>query len=174
MDGRSVEMFVLLHAKMRSSLHSPSHASVCAGHLGYPRATSGYLQVVLCVYESVLERQLWILKVTSEKTLTSSSVFVPLSGTSFKNFTGETEPVRSEHGLFDAGILPGQSWGGHSGGGRGLSEQLPDLSVDVAEEVHVGGSTVQTFVLHQELAEQHLWFVFLPHDLELREKKKGR
>lgn len=49
-----------------------------------------------------------------------------------------------------------------------LSEQLPDLSVDVAKEVHVGGSAVQTFVLHQELTEQHLGFVFLPHDLELR------
>lgn len=56
-------------------------------------------------------------------------------------------------------------------GGGGLSEQLPDFSVDVAKEVHVGGSTVQTLVLHQELAEQHLRFVFLPHDLELERKK---
>lgn len=51
---------------------------------------------------------------------------------------------------------------------RGLSEQLPDLSVNVAKEVHVGSSTVQAFILHQELTEQHLWFVLLPHDLELR------
>lgn len=49
----------------------------------------------------------------------------------------------------------------------GLSEQLPDLSVNVAKEVHVGGTTVQTFIFHQELAEQYLWFVPLPDDLEL-------
>lgn len=54
-----------------------------------------------------------------------------------------------------------------------LSEQLPDLSVDVAKEVHVGGSAVQAFVLHQELTEQHLGFVFLPHNLELREEPTG-
>lgn len=54
-----------------------------------------------------------------------------------------------------------------------LSEQLPDLSVNVAKEVHVGGSTVQAFVLHQELTEQHLRFVFLPHDLELRGEPRG-
>lgn len=50
----------------------------------------------------------------------------------------------------------------------GLSEQLPDLSMNVAKEVHVGSSAVQAFILHQELTEQHLWFVLLPHDLELR------
>lgn len=54
-----------------------------------------------------------------------------------------------------------------------LSEQLPDLSVNVAKEVHVGGSAVQAFVLHQELTEQHLRFVLLPHDLELRGEPKG-
>ncbi len=54
----------------------------------------------------------------------------------------------------------------------GLSEQLPDLSVNVAKEVHVGSAAVQTFILHQELTEQHLWFVPLPHDLELRGEKK--
>lgn len=57
--------------------------------------------------------------------------------------------------------------------GAGLGEQLPDLSVDVAEEVHVGGSAVQAFILHQELTEQHLRFVFLPHDLELRGEQKS-
>lgn len=51
---------------------------------------------------------------------------------------------------------------------RGLGEQLPDLSVNVAKEVQVGGATVQTFILHQELTEQHLWLVPLPHDLKLR------
>lgn len=54
----------------------------------------------------------------------------------------------------------------------GLSEQLPDLSVNVAKEVHVGSSAVQAFILHQELTEQHLWFVPLPHDLELRGENK--
>lgn len=30
---------------------------------------------------------------------------------------------------------------------------------------------MQAFILHQELTEQHLRFVFLPHDLELRGSK---
>lgn len=34
-----------------------------------------------------------------------------------------------------------------------LSEQLSDLSVNIAEEVHVGSTTVQTFILHQKLTE---------------------
>lgn len=54
-----------------------------------------------------------------------------------------------------------------------LGEQLPDLSVNVAEEIHVGGSTVQTLILHQKLTEQHLHFVFLPHDLQLQRDKKS-
>lgn len=58
--------------------------------------------------------------------------------------------------------------GGRRGQAWGLSEQLPDLSMNVAKEVHVGSSTVQAFILHQELTEHHLWFVLLPHDLELR------
>lgn len=39
--------------------------------------------------------------------------------------------------------------------------------MDVAEEVHVGGSAVEILVLHKELTEQHLRLVLLPHDLEL-------
>lgn len=49
-----------------------------------------------------------------------------------------------------------------------LGEQLSDLSVNVAKEVHVGSAAVHAFVLHQELTEQHLRFVPLSHDLELR------
>lgn len=57
-----------------------------------------------------------------------------------------------------------------AGRGRlGLSEQLPDLSVDVAEEVHVGGAAVQALILHQELTEEQLGFVLLPHNVELRD-----
>lgn len=100
-------------------------------------------------------------------------------------FEGRTESV-SERQLLDLPrILPGpaclpvvfvKSLSLDRRGRRrtwGLSEQLSDLSVDVAKEVHVGGSAVQTFVLHQELTEQHLGFVFLPHDLELRGEPKG-
>lgn len=58
-----------------------------------------------------------------------------------------------------------------AGKGAGLSEELPDFSVNVAKEVHVGGSAVQVFILHQELTEQHLRFVFLPHDLKLRRRE---
>lgn len=54
-----------------------------------------------------------------------------------------------------------------SGGGGGLSEDLSDLAVDVAQEVHVGGSTVEPLVLHQVLAEQQLRPVFLLHDQKL-------
>lgn len=57
---------------------------------------------------------------------------------------------------------------------RALSEQLPDLSVNIAKEVHVGGSTVQALILHQELTEQHLRFVLLPHNLELGGKKGSK
>lgn len=72
-------------------------------------------------------------------------------------------------------FLSGQTGKGEGKrGGAGLSEQLPDLSVNVAKEVHVGSSTVQAFILHQELTEQHLRFVFLPHNLELRKQKKGK
>lgn len=60
-------------------------------------------------------------------------------------------------------FVPGQL----AGKGAGLGEELPDFSVNVAKEVHVGSSAVQAFILHQELTEQHLRFVFLPHDLEL-------
>lgn len=59
--------------------------------------------------------------------------------------------------------VPGQL----AGQGAGLGEELPDFSVNVAKEVHVGSSAVQALVLHQELAEQHLRLVFLPHDLKL-------
>lgn len=52
-------------------------------------------------------------------------------------------------------------------GGGGLSEDLSDLAVDVAQEVHVGGSTVEPLVLHQVLAEQQLRPVFLLHDQKL-------
>lgn len=72
----------------------------------------------------------------------------------------------------DARTLPGQA-----GGGRGrrelgvnvaaLGEQLPDFSVEKSKEVHVGISTVQVLILHQELTEQHLGFVLLPHNVEL-------
>lgn len=48
-----------------------------------------------------------------------------------------------------------------------LGEQLPDFPVNVAQEVHIGGAAMQAFVLHQELTEQHLQFVSLPHDLQL-------
>lgn len=66
----------------------------------------------------------------------------------------ETNPVRFVRGPIDAVFLPGQSGGGDTEAKRwGLSEQLPDLSVNVAKEVHVGSSTVQAFVLHQELTE---------------------
>lgn len=80
----------------------------------------------------------------------------------------ETDPLRFEHGPLDLRVCPGPVW-------RAtlrteclkLSEQLPDLSVNVAEEVHVGGTAVHTFVLHQALTEQNLWLVPLPHDDEL-------
>lgn len=77
-----------------------------------------------------------------------------------------TDPVRFVHGSLDAVFfLPTPGLDGNTEDKRlWLSEQLPDLSVNVAKEVHVGGASVQTFVLHQELTEQHLWFVFLPHD----------
>lgn len=58
-------------------------------------------------------------------------------------------------------------------GGGVLGKQLPDFSVNVAKEVHVGSSAVQAFILHQELTEQHLWFVFLPHKVELRTRGGG-
>lgn len=58
-----------------------------------------------------------------------------------------------------------------AGKGAGLGEELPDFSVNVAKEVHVGRSAVQALVLHQELAEGHLRFVLLPHDLKLKKKK---
>lgn len=56
--------------------------------------------------------------------------------------------------------------------GAGLGEELPDFSVNVAKEVHVGSSSVQALILHQELTEQHLRFVLLPHDLKLRRRKR--
>lgn len=70
----------------------------------------------------------------------------------------------------DGRILPGQK--GEGGGRRGvkvgaLGEQLPDFSVEKSKEVHVGISTMQVLILHQELTEQHLWFVLLPHNVEL-------
>lgn len=69
-------------------------------------------------------------------------------------------------------LTPGlsrDSWGRARLGARGwrLGEQLSDLSVNVAKEVHVGSSAVQPFILHQELTEQHLWFVLLPHNMQL-------
>lgn len=69
-------------------------------------------------------------------------------------------------------LMPGlsqDSWGRARLGARGwrLGEQLPDLSVNVAKEVHVGSCAMQPFILHQELTEQHLWFVLLPHNMEL-------
>ena len=76
--------------------------------------------------------------------------------------------MRCVRGPSDAMFLPGQSGRGRRGQAWGLSEQLPDLSMNVAKEVHVGSSTVQAFILHQELTEHYLWFVLLPHDLELR------
>ncbi|KAA8582448.1 hypothetical protein FQN60_006119, partial [Etheostoma spectabile] len=55
-------------------------------------------------------------------------------------------------------LLPGQSGKRYTGAecSGGLSEQLPDFSMNVAKEVHVGSSAVQAFILHQELTEQHL------------------
>ena len=53
-----------------------------------------------------------------------------------------------------------------------LGEQRPDLAVDVAEEVHVGGAAVQPLVLHQQLPEQHLQLVLVAHDLQLREDRR--
>lgn len=44
--------------------------------------------------------------------------------------------------------------------------------MNVAKEVHVGSPAVQAFVLHQELTEQHLRFVFLPHNLQLSRAEK--
>lgn len=63
-------------------------------------------------------------------------------------------------------------WGRRGGGGPGvdvaaLGEQLPDFSVQKSKEVHVGISTMQVLILHQELTEQHLWLVLLPHNVEL-------
>lgn len=68
----------------------------------------------------------------------------------------------------DARILPGQT--GEGGGGLGvkvaaLGEQLPDFSVEKSKKVHVGISTMQVLILHQELTEQHLRLVLLPHNV---------
>lgn len=48
-----------------------------------------------------------------------------------------------------------------------LSEDLSDLAVDIAQEVHVGGATVEPLVLYQVLAEHNLRPVLLLHNHEL-------
>lgn len=129
------------------------------------------------------ERQLWKgswrlnLKKVSPWFLVAPSVFVKhlksfFLRTVLKTQTEptETDPVRFVHGSLDAVFcflffFPQAGLDGNTEDKRlWLSEQLPDLSVNVAKEVHVGGASMQTFVLHQELTEQHLWFVLLPHN----------
>lgn len=121
-----------------------------------------------------MERQLWTPQGKISKWLFVVPHFSVKHLTSFflwtvlKREPTETDPVRFVHGPFDVAFLPGQSGRGTlRPRGGGLSEQLPDLSVNVAKEVHVGSSAVQPFILHQELTEQQLWFVSLPHNLEL-------
>lgn len=46
-------------------------------------------------------------------------------------------------------------------------EQGPDLFVEVAEEVDVGGAAFRGAVFHQELPEEELGFVPLTDDVEL-------
>ena len=58
-----------------------------------------------------------------------------------------------------------------------LGEQLSDLAVDVAQEVHVRGAAVETLILHQLLPEQNLGPVLLTHHQNLgegRESERGR
>lgn len=55
--------------------------------------------------------------------------------------------------------------------GAVLAEQLPDLLVHVAEEVHVGGSARVVLVLHQEVLEDELQLVILFHHHQLGERQ---
>jgi len=50
---------------------------------------------------------------------------------------------------------------------RELSKQLPDLTMDVAQEVHIRRPSVKTLILHQVLTEQHLRSVLLLHYQQL-------
>lgn len=51
--------------------------------------------------------------------------------------------------------------------GRGSVKELADLLVDTAEEIHVRGSAIESFIFHQELSENHLPRLALLHDDEL-------
>lgn len=175
-----------------SSLWGPSHrapvremlAVLSMYNLQVPKVTSGYLKIILCVHIKGWQKHFGKAALDSQISegsscfLVSSSVFVihlksVFLWTILKIQMEPTETVRFVRGPLDGVFLPGQWWRAHwgqvivGGGGGGLSEELPDLSVNVAKEVHVGSATVQAFILHQELTEQHLWFVLLPHDLEL-------
>lgn len=54
-----------------------------------------------------------------------------------------------------------------SGRGEHSVKQLTDLLVNTAEEVHIGGSSVESFIFHQELPENHLPLLTLLHYDEL-------
>lgn len=172
-----------------SRLNSPSHTSICAGNAGcvvhfiFLGSSSGdtWLFEDHTVNWSVLERQHRSLKVESQKAPPGSSFLPPFLQQKKKHLKSSVDcPKEFKRSqvrvtLWDLCVahqMPCFSQASRAGGRRGqawgLSEQLPDLSMNVAKEVHVGSSTVQAFILHQELTEHYLWFVLLPHDLELR------
>lgn len=92
--GCTVEVHaVLLCAKMHPSLRPQAPQFITYKHLcrkcwlsisflqvysEVPQWTSGYLKIILCVYLSVLERQLWTLEVKPQKAL-PVTCFFPLS-----------------------------------------------------------------------------------------------
>lgn len=53
------------------------------------------------------------------------------------------------------------------GRGEKSVKQLTDLLVNTAEEIHVRGSSIESFIFHQELPESHLPLLPLLHYDEL-------
>lgn len=53
-------------------------------------------------------------------------------------------------------------------------KQLTDLLVDTAEEIHVRWSSIESFVFHQKMPENHLPLLSLLHDDELEKPNNSR